>query len=620
MKNDKLKSRKNVFLLIAFCIYFVFVLQLFRLQIVDPHWKDSADSNAFLQQTQYPARGLIYDRNGKLLVYNKPAYDVMIVMKEVTDFDTLDFCSTAKITKEEFKALVKKVRRNRGYSKYTPQLLISQLSIEEYAVLSEKLDNFPGFYIQNRTLREYTYPCAAHALGSVGEVSKSQIENDSTGYYVQGDYVGKNGVEKSYEEVLRGEKGYKIFLRDAHGKIKGNFEDGKNDKDPISGKNLILSLDIDLQYYGEQLMQGKIGSIVAIEPATGEILALVSSPSFNPSDLVGRQRGKNFEALNNDPLKPLLDRPLMARYPPGSTFKVLNSLIFQQEGIITPSTRYPCSCGFVSGGLRVGCHAHASPVDLRYSIQTSCNAYYCYGYRAMIDNKKYGSVQEALEVWKNAVVSFGFGYKLGVDFPNENRGYIPNKGVYNKIYGERGWRGLTIISNSIGQGEVITTPIQTANLAACVANRGYWITPHIVKEIEGGELPKKLLERHQTVVDECHFEPTIDGMERAVLGGTVYGARLDSIRVCGKTGTAQNPHGKDHSICMLFAPREDPKIAIAVFVENGGFGATWAVPIASLMMEKYLKGEISPQRKWQEERILKASLIPSIYYQNAKKK
>ncbi len=608
MAQKNLQERWKVIAGFVILVIIIFVLQLANLQIFNKTYKENADSNAFLEKIQYPARGLIYDRNGKLLVYNKPAYDVLIVMKEVEVFDTLDFCSAVNIDIKLFKKLVLELKKDRGYSEYTPQLLLSQLSVEEHAVLQEKLYKFPGFYIQNRTLREYTYPCAAHALGSVGEVSKKNIKKDD--YYISGDYAGMNGVEKYFENELRGVKGVEILLRDSRGRIKGKYEDGAFDKEPVSGKNLTLSLDIDLQLYGENLMKGKIGSVVAIEPSTGEILALVSSPSFNPSDLVGRQRSKNFRKLNKDPVKPLLDRPLMARYPPGSTFKVVNSLIFQQEGIITPETRYPCHYGFSAGRLHVGCHGHSSPLDMVGSIQHSCNAYYCQGLRAMIDNKKYESVEKAFTVWKDAVVSFGFGYNLGVDFPNENRGYIPNAEVYNKIYGKGSWRALTIISISIGQGEVISTPIQTANLVAAVANRGYWIPPHIVKNIKGGGIDPKYFEKKFTVVEKKHFEPTIEGMRMAVVGGTCRIARIDSVEVCGKTGTAQNPHGKDHSIFMAFAPKDKPKIAIAVFVENAGYGATWAAPIASLMMEQYLKGRISKDKVWLEERMLNTNLMP----------
>ncbi|MDR1679500.1 MAG: penicillin-binding protein 2 [Prevotellaceae bacterium] len=611
MINDNLQNRKSVLIKMMIFVFVVFVCQLINLQIINKSYKESADSNAFLKKIKYPARGLIYDRNGKLLVYNKPAYDVMVVMKEVQEFDTLDFCRTMKIDKAKFHKLMKATKNRLGYSDYTPQQFIAGIdSVEVYAVLREKLSNFPGFHLQDRTLRGYRFPCAAHAFGSVGEVSKSDIEKDP--YYIQGEYIGKNGVEKFYEKELRGVKGVEILMRDSRGRVKGSYENGALDIMPESGNNITLSLDIELQEYGEKLMQGKIGSIVAIEPATGEILALVSSPSFDPSVLVGQSRTENFNQLNSSALKPLLDRPLQARYPPGSTFKVVNSLIFQQEGIINEHTRYPCHGGFVAGGLRVGCHSHVSPLDLPHSLQHSCNAYYCYALRAMIDNNKYGSVQNALETWKDHIVSFGFGYKLGVDFPTENRGYIPNAEVYDKVYGKRGWRGLTIISIAIGQGEVISTPIQTANLAAIIANRGYWYTPHIVKKIQGGHIDSLYTRKRVTSVERRYFEPAVEGMELAVLGGTARIASLaaDNIVVCGKTGTAQNPHGKDHSIFMAFAPKDNPKIAIAVFVENAGFGATWAGPIASLMMEKYLKKEIAPTRKYLEERMFNTSLMP----------
>lgn len=613
MPKINLQERKTVIAGMMIFVVIIFVLQLLNLQIFSTSYKESADSNAFLKKIQYPARGLMYDRNNKLLVYNQPAYDIMIVMNEVEPFDTLDFCNSVNISKNTFIKRIKDIKNrnlNLGYSKYTPQLLISQLSVEEYAVLQEKLFKFPGFYIQNRTLREYTYPCAAHALGSVGEVSKKTIDGDD--YYQQGDYAGMNGVEKYYEKYLRGVKGVEILLRDSKGRIKGRYEDGENDVTPVSGKNLTLSIDIELQMYGEQLMKGKIGSVVAIEPSTGEILALVSSPSINPSDLVGRQRSKNFRRLNNDPIKPLLDRPLQARYPPGSTFKVANSLIFQQEGIITPDTRYSCHMGFNAGGLHVGCHSHSSPLNLPQSIQHSCNAYYCTGLRAMLDNRKYGSTSNAFEVWKNHIVSFGFGYKLGVDFPTENRGYIPNSAVYDKIYGEGRWRALTIISIAIGQGEILSTPMQTANFVASIANRGWWYPPHVVKKIEGDKIDPKYYTKRITTVEPQYFEAAVQGMELAVLGGTARVAAIEGISVCGKTGTAQNPHGKDHSIFMAFAPKDNPKIAIAVFVENAGFGATWAAPIASLMMEKFINDTISAKRKFLEERMYNTNLMPGV--------
>lgn len=612
IENDKYIARKNVIITLMGIMFVCFLLQLIHIQLIDDSYAEKAEDNALLRKINYPARGLIYDRNGELLVYNKPAYDVTVVMNEVKNFDTLDFCHAVNITPEQFRKLIKKIKGERGYSKYTPQRLLSQLSMEEYAVLQEKLYKFPGFDIQQRTLREYKYPCAAHALGSVGEVTQEEIDGDEEKYYSRGDYAGRNGVEKFYEKELRGIKGYNKIMRDAHGRLKGKYKNGAEDRKPVSGKNIEISLDISLQLYGEKLMKNKIGSVVAIEPQTGEVLALVSSPSYNPSELVGRQRGKNFNRLLHDPLKPLLDRPLTARYPPGSTFKVLQSLIFQQEGIITPNTRFGCSRGATFGGHHQGCHSHPSPLDMRHALQTSCNAYFSRGLCMMFDNRrKYKNIQEAFEIWKDDVVSFGFGYKTGIDFPTESRGFIPNSETYNKIYGKKGWRGSTIVSIAIGQGEVTVTPLQLANYASALANKGYWITPHIVRKIDGGKIDPKYREKHVTKIDPKYFEATIDGMEMAVQGGTGRVAQIDSMRVCAKTGTAQNPGGKDHSIFMAFAPREDPKIAIVVVVENAGFGATWAGPVASLMMERYLRGRIPERKLYLETKLSEANLIPT---------
>ncbi|MCQ2217164.1 MAG: penicillin-binding protein 2 [Paludibacteraceae bacterium] len=610
MLNDQYQNRKNVIAGLAILVVLIYIARLINLQIVDDSYRDKADSNAFWKKTQFPTRGLIKDRNGKLLVYNKPAYDIMVVTKEMTDLDTLDFCRTIGITKEVFDKRMREIRNKRGYSRYTPQPFISQLSAMEYGVLQEKMFRFPGIYIQKRTLREYNYPNAALVLGSIGEVSKKVVDDEKNDFYVPGDFAGQNGVELTYEEVLRGEKGMEILLRDAHGRIKGSYNNGEYDVPSKPGKNLTLSIDIDLQVYGEKLMQNKKGSIVAIDPATGEILALVSSPTYDPSLLVGRQRTKNYAQLVSDPLKPLFDRPMMARYPPGSTFKTANALVFQQENIITKNTAYGCSHGFHAGALTVGCHGHASPLNLEQSIQHSCNAYYCSGFRAMIDNRKYKKVADAFEIWKNHIVSLGFGYKLGADVPNENRGYIPNAAVFDKTYGKDRWKALTVISLSIGQGEILATPLQIANLGAVIANRGFYITPHLVKGIEDGQIDTSFIQKKVSSIDPKYFEPVVEGMNMVMKNGTGYGARIDSIEVCGKTGTAQNPHGADHSLFMSFAPKDDPKIAICVVVENSGFGATWAAPIASLMMEKYLKGYIPARKKAMEERMFNANLLP----------
>ncbi|WP_418730082.1 penicillin-binding protein 2 [Coprobacter fastidiosus] len=606
-----LGNRKWVIIGIMTVVVLIYLVRLFTLQVLDNDYKRFADSNAFLKKIQYPSRGLIYDRNGKLLVYNQPAYDVMMIVREIQEFDTLDFCRTLGITREQFDrrwAMVKDRRLNPGYSAYTPQTFISQLSAQDYGRLQEKLYKFPGFFIQNRVLRQYTVNSAANVLGNIREVSPRDLEKDD--YYIRGDYTGDLGVEKSYEKYLRGEKGIEILLRDAHGRIKGKYEDGIYDIAPKSGKNLKLSIDADLQQYGEYLMQNKIGAIVAIEPSTGEILALVSSPTYDPSALIGRERGKNYLKLNKNPYKPLYDRAFMAAYPPGSTFKPTQGLIFLQEKVITPHTMYPCYHGFVAGRLKVGCHAHGSPLGLLPALQTSCNAYFCYGLRSMLDSRsRYKNTAEAFDIWKDYLVSMGYGYRLGIDLPGESRGFIPNSKFYNKIYGENRWRALTVISIGIGQGEVLATPLQIANLAATIANRGYFYTPHVVKEIQDTVLNEEFRQRRYTHIDSEYYNYIVEGMRMAVTGGTCRVGAIPGIDVCGKTGTAQNPHGKDHSAFMGFAPMDNPKIAIAVYVENAGFGATFGVPIGSLMIEKYLNGFIAPERAYLEERMVTSNTM-----------
>ncbi|MGL4805840.1 MAG: penicillin-binding protein 2 [Bacteroidales bacterium] len=594
----------------------IFIARLAYLQIIEENYKSYADSNAFLKKTIYPSRGLMYDRNGELLVYNQPAYDIMLVFREIKNLDTLDFCNTLNISKEQFDkrmAQLKNRKLNPGYSAYTPQVFMNQLSAQEYGILQEKLHRFPGFYIQSRTLRQYSFNTAAHLFGSLGEVNQKDLQEDP--YYVSGDYSGRSGIERFYENQLRGEKGVEILLRDAHGRIKGRYENGQHDIPPVSGKDLTLSIDVELQRYGEMLMQNKLGSIVAIEPSTGEVLAMISAPSFDPSIMVGRQRGANLVELQNNDDRPLFDRPLMAAYPPGSTFKTAQGLAFLQEGIITPSTTYPCHGGYYYGSKKLGCHAHASPLGLAASIQNSCNAYYCFGLKAMLENRtNHPTIQDGMDKWRDYMVSMGFGYKLGIDLPSEYRGLIPNSGFYNKRYGKRGWRANTIISISIGQGEVLATPLQICNLAATIANRGFFYTPHVVKKIGEEAQDSTYTDRRYTMVDSKHYDPIVEGMYLAVnsdYGGTARIGRMREIELCGKTGTAQNPHGKDHSIFMGFAPKDNPKIAIAVYIENAGFGATYAVPIASLMVEKYLNDSISNERKWMEENMLKTKITKS---------
>lgn len=615
MKNKlDLDNRKYIIGAGVVVLFLIFLIRLITLQLLTPEYKQFADSNAFLKKTLYPSRGLIYDREGRLLVYNQPAYDVMVIMREVQPFDTLDFCNIVGISKEQFVKRIgdiKNRRLNPGYSSYVPQLFMNQLSAREYGVLQEKLYKFPGFYIQNRTLREYNYPNAALVLGNVGEVNKRDLENDS--YYVRGDYSGRSGVEKSYETVLRGEKGVEILLRDAHGRIKGKYENGDHDIAPQSGKNLTLSLDIELQDYGERLMGNKLGGIVMIEPETGEILCMVSSPTYDPSLLVGRKRGKNHVDLEKDPFKPLFNRPLMAQYPPGSTFKAAQGLVFLQEDVVTVQTAYPCHGGYPPLGGRPKCHAHASPTSLIPSLATSCNAYYCYGLREMIDSRKrYPNPQTALDKWKDYMVAQGFGYKLGVDMPGEQRGMIPNSKFYDKHYKGR-WNAHTIISNAIGQGEVLATPLQICNLAATIANRGYFIKPQVVKAIEDTAKDTAYTNRHYTGIDAVNYEYVAQGMRAAVTGGTCRVAALPDIEVYGKTGTAENPHGKDHSIFMGFANYNGRNVSICVFVENAGFGATYAVPIGRLMIEHCLRGDVLEESKWMEDKMLNTSVLPNVF-------
>lgn len=594
-RNYDLVKRRYVIGGAVFFVALLFIVRLFFLQIMSDDYKKNADSNAFLKKIQYPSRGVIYDRNDRLLVYNQPAYDITVIMKEMVSLDTVDLCQTLKLTPEfvrnRFRDM-KNRRLNPGYSPYTNQVFMTQLSAEDCGVFQEKLFKFPGFYIQRRTIRQYNYNAGAHILGDIAEVSKSEMEDDE--YYLPGDFIGKLGVERSYEKQLRGEKGVEVLLRDAHGRIQGNYMNGKFDKPSVPGKNLVLSLDIDLQMLGERLLEGKIGSIVAIEPETGEVLCMVSSPSYDPHMMIGRNRGKNHNAMARDPWKPLLNRAIMGTYPPGSTFKTTQALTFLQEGIINTGTSYPCFGGFSYKGLHVGCHGHPSPLSLVPAIATSCNGYFCWGLYYMIGaRQKYGTVQKAMNTWRDYMVSMGFGYTLGIDLPGEKRGMIPNANFYDKAY--RGsWNGLTVISISIGQGEVTATPLQIANLGATIANRGYFVTPHVVKQIEGEVLDSQYTRRRYTQVDASHYDEVVQGMRAAVTGGTCRMANLPDIEVCGKTGTAQN-HGKDHSAFMGFAPMNNPKIAIAVYVENGGWGATYGVPIGRLMIEQYLKGKLSPE-------------------------
>ena len=604
--NYKLEKRKYILGGVVLSIVIVYIIQLFNLQVLNDEYKDKADSNAFYKKTVYPARGLMYDRKGRLLVYNQPAYDITFIPREIKKTDTLELCNTLGITREEFEQRMATIRKSRGYSSYTEQTFMTRLSAEEFAPFNEKLYRFPGFYVRKRSIRQYTHGAAGVLFGDIGEVSQKRIESDP--YYSRGDYIGTQGLEASYEKVLRGEKGTEMLLRDAYGRIQGNYRNGEFDTLPVPGKNLTLGIDIELQELGEQLLQNKIGSIVAIEPETGEILCMVSAPSYDPRLLVGRQRGENHKLLSQNKRKPLMNRAVMGTYPPGSTFKTSQALTFLQEGIITHETNFHCSMGFRYNKFKLGCHAHGSPLPLYPAIATSCNAYFCWGLVRMFSSNKYKNTQEAMDIWRDYMVSMGFGYKLGVDIPGEARGMVPNSKYYSRHYGNY-WNAVTVISISIGQGEVTLTPLQIANLCATIANRGTFVTPHLVSSIEGDTLPSIYSEKRTTKAGKAAYEDVVRGMRQAVTDGTCRGAAIPGIEVCGKTGTAENK-GKDHSAFIGFAPMDNPKIAIAVYVENGGFGAAYGVPIGKLMMEKYLNDTLS------ESSILKAEEIQNrtIYY------
>jgi penicillin-binding protein 2 len=595
LKNFDLENRRFVIGGVAAAIVLIYIVRLFTLQLLSDDYKKNADSNAFLKKIEYPSRGVITDRHGKLMVYNQPAYDIMVVMNEAKDrIDTLELCEALGITKDDFINRMDNIKdrsKNPGYSRFTQQLFMSQLSDKEFSVFQEKIFRFPGFYVQRRSIRQYMYPYAAHVLGDVGEVSEGDIEDDD--YYQLGDYIGKLGVEKSYEKQLRGEKGVQILLRDAHGRIQGKYQNGKYDKKPVPGKDLTLSIDLKLQALGERMLEGKIGAIVAIEPSTGEVLSMVSSPSYDPRMMVGRLRGKNHTKLSRNVWKPLLNRAIMGQYPPGSTFKTTQALTYLSEGIITPGTTFPCHHGFSYRGLHVGCHGHASPLALTEALSTSCNGYFCWGLYYMIGNRrKYHTVQDAMNTWRDYMVSMGFGYKLGIDLPGEKRGLIPNADYYDRAY-KGSWNGLTIISISIGQGEVNLTPLQIANLGATIANRGYYYVPHVVRKVQGEPLDTLYTRKHYTMAKRKAYNAVVAGMRSSAIKGTCKYLGHSNIVMCGKTGTAQN-RGQDHSVFMGFAPMNNPKIALAVYVENGGFGADFAVPIARVLMEQYINGKLSP--------------------------
>ena len=582
-------------------VILIFIIRLFSIQVIDDSFKTSSENNVIRKQTDYPRRGLIYDRNKELIVYNEAAYDLMITPKQATFLDTALICSLLEIDSLN---LIKRIEKARKYSMYKASVLMKQISVETYTKLQENMFLMPGFFVQTRTLRKYPYSTASHLLGYVGEVNQRIVKSNP--YYKEGDYIGVSGIEKAYEDKLRGQKGVKLLLKDVHNNIKGSFNDGKFDIKSKPGKDLQSSIDIFLQNYGESLMKNKRGSIVAIEPSTGEILCLVSSPNYDPNILVGRKRSENYLILNKDTInKPLFNRASLAQYPPGSTFKLINALIGLQEKVIYSGSKFNCDEGYVYGEekRKMKCHPHRSPLNLIESISNSCNAYFCNVFRAIIE--KYPSTYEGYDVWRNYVTSFGLGNWLNNDLPTGQKGFVPTTFFYDRIYGKNRWKSLTNLSLSIGQDALLTTPIQMANMTAAIANRGYYYTPHIIKSIENDSIDDRFRNPIRTLVDSSLFEIVIKGMQEVVEDeelGTSNIAKMENITVCGKTGTAQNPHGEDHSIFIGFAPKDNPKIALAVYVENGGWGSTWAVPIASLLIEKYLNDTI--ERDWLEKKIV----------------
>ena len=609
MINDQNYRRRYVISGTAIVVVLVYIIRLFYLQIIDQSTKDQADNNALVKQTIYPSRGLIYDRNGELLVFNQPIYEITMVMREMgKDWDTTTFCQCLQISRTEFDeriAEIKDKKKNRGYSRWTPQVFMSQLKKEDIATLQESKFFFPGIQIQKRTLRDYTYKAAAHVLGSVGEVNQNDIDRDS--YYARGDYSGRDGLERTYEQQLRGEKGVEVLMRDSRGRMQGSYQNGALDKTAKAGTDLYTTLDIQLQLLAEELLAGKIGSAVAIEPKTGEILALVSNPSWNPKVLVGKERSKNYNQLLKDPTKPLMNRATQATYPPGSTFKTIQALVCLEQGAITPNTLYPCS-GPQSTPIKCT-HHHGSPVALDKAIEQSCNPYFWCAYRDLLQKDGYGKdnadFRHRYELWRDAVMEFGLGQRFkDTDLSEQSAGKVPNIKEYDRTYGPTGWKAITIRSLSIGQGEILVTPLQLANQAATIANEGYFITPHLNKN------DSMLTHRHEIGIKQKWFAEVKEGMHRVMQYGTGRWYPIEGISQAGKTGTAQNPHGKDHAIFIGFAPVEDPQIAVAVVVENAGYGATWACPVASMMMEQYLTGQV--QRKDLRKKISSAVLNESV--------
>ncbi|MBC8266005.1 MAG: penicillin-binding protein 2 [Flavobacteriales bacterium] len=593
---------KGIFIFIAL----VFLCKLFYIQVINDKYKFSAKNNVLRYDVKYPGRGLLYDRNNQLLAYNEASYDLMVVPREVEDIDSVLLSGLLNITIKEYDKRMKKAKK---YSKYKESVFAKKIDAETFAKLQEMLYQFHGFFERTRSSRAYPLNTASNVMGYLGEVNNKIIKKDN--YYTSGDLIGVSGVEVAYEKLLRGEKGMELVLVDVHNSKKGKFNEGRYDTNSVSGANITTTIDADLQKYGEQLMQNKIGSIVAIEPSSGEILSLISSPTYNPNVLTGRKRTEKFKALLEDGNKPLFNRALLGQYAPGSTFKLINGLIALQEKTLKVYDNYNCIGGYKYGNNKIMlCHEHSNPINLKKAVAISCNAYFCNAYQSFFD--KYQNTEIAYNTWYNHVASFGVGQWMNNDFTSGKKGLLPKTDFYDNIYGRTHWNASTVLSLSIGQGELLLTPIQMANITAIIANRGYYFTPHIVKKI-GTEFigDEQFTKKKYTTIDPIHFKSIIDGMQMVLEDedGTAKNSRVNDLIICGKTGTAQNTSGnkEDHSIFIAFAPKDNPKIAIAVYVENGGFGSTWAAPIATLMIEKYLRNEII--NKHLEEFIFNGNLI-----------
>ena len=604
---EAVSVRRYIIQLIFIITAIILLARLFFIQVLDNTYEDKAKQNSVREVTIYPARGLIFDRFGNLVVNNEAVYDLVVIPKKAknSNIDTLKLCELLGITQVEFDKSVQAIRKSKGYSHYKPQVLFKQIPYDVYAKLQEYLYQFPGFYPQVRTVRHYPYQSAAHILGYIGEVNQKQI--DTSAYYKLGDYTGISGIEFTYEKRLRWQRGKKYVVVDVLNREIDTY-DGGDIAEAEAGERVILSLDIELQSYAEQLMANKKGSVVAIEPSSGEILTMVSSPTYNPNMLVGRARGIGMKMLQADTLKPLFNRALMAHYPPGSTFKPMMALLALQEQVIHPNFYYGCNGGYHLGSLTVGCHYHASCGSVASAVQHSCNAYFCHIFKLFIEANQFDNVAEGLTQWDKYLYQFGLGTQLPLDLPHAHKGFTPDTSLYNRMYGKNRWRASMIISLGIGQGELGVTPLQLAHSTAAIANRGEYYYPHVVRP-HPSDTGSIYLKKQKIDIEKRHFDTVVDGMELVVLAGTARIAQVEGLDICGKTGTAENPHGADHSLFVAFAPKNDPKIAIAVVVENAGFGSRYGAPIASLLIEKYINREIGEKRKWLETRMLEADLI-----------